>query len=264
MSDRRYRQPLRSQGLPIVLACALAASLGGCASLRMSDLLRFGSSQAACESNAWPTKVMGSVQRAKKQSYIPVHAEEQSYEPEVEESPAPIAESKPEPLVENSSVSEQAAEAGPSATPPAPPQPAVENAPTAEPQQDVIARLQQPVAPPRPPSPEVVEVCGATDTACQDQLMTLLADPLHKWINAKPTSRDERTGVRILAYRVLTPVLACDDLRRGLRETQAAAAGKDSGATQPEATENGKSLEWVQLLRRSVNLELKAEIDKRC
>ncbi len=92
----------------------------------------------------------------------------------------------------------------------------------------------------------------------------MLADPLHKWITEKPTPDEDRTGVRILAYRVLAPVLACEDLRRGVKETEAVAAGIDSGATQPLTTKTGKSLEWVQLLARAVKLELKVEILKRC
>lgn len=285
MSDGRYRQPLRRQGLPVALACALAASLGGCASFRMSDL-GFGSSQAACRSDTWPTQVMGSVQHADTQPDLaePVADDgpgrvaeysftEDSSEPVAEQSAEPVAQSPKVVVEENSSVSEPAAEASPSAEPQsaAPQPPPVAEPPTPEPPQDVIAKLPEPVAPPPPPpTPEVVEVCGATDKACQDQLTALLADPMHKWIKAKPTSRDDRTGVRILAYRVLTPVLACEDLRRGLQETRAAAA--TSGAAQPEATEEAskdaaesdRSLEWVQLLHRAVELELKAEIEKRC
>ena len=149
-----------------------------------------------------------------------------------------------------------------------PPEPAAP--PPAEQHPDVAVALpQQPAAPPRPkPSPEVLEVCGATDTACQDQLTALLADPLHKWIKEKPTSHDQRTGVRTLAYRVLAPVLACDDLRQGVRETEANAANigsqAKSGATPPAGPEAGKSLEWHQLLSRAVKLELQSEIAKRC
>lgn len=293
MSDGRYHHPLRRQGLPVALACVLAASLGGCASFRMSDL-GFGASQAACRSDTWPTQVMGSVQHADTQPDIPEPVvddgpgrvaeysftddssgpvAESSSEPVAEQSAEPVEQSPRVVVEENSSVSEPAAEASPSDEPQsaAPQPPPVTEPPTPEPPQDVIAKLPEPVAPPPPPStPEVVEVCGATDKACQDQLTALLADPMHKWIKAKPTSRDEPTGVRILAYRVLTPVLACEDLRRGLQETQAATAS--SGAAQPEATEeaskgaaeSGRSLEWVQLLRRAVELELKAEIEKRC
>ncbi len=157
------------------------------------------------------------------------------------------------------------------ALPPPPVAPPPEDkSPAVEPHPDVAVALPpEPAAPPRPkPSPEVIEVCGATDTDCQDDLMTLLADPLHKWIKEKPTSHDERTGVRALAYRVLTPVLACDDLRQGVRETKAIAADIGSetepGTTSPAATKESKSLEWVQLLSRAVKLELQLEIAKRC
>ena len=240
MSDRGYRHRLGSQSLPIALACTLAVSLGGCAT--WGDLGRWGSvkdSQAACRSDTWPTKVLASVQRAEPKSDIP------------EDYSEPAAD-------DNVLVSLQ------SDTPPLPvekPAPAVQ-------QPEVVVQPPEPVAPPSPPkpppSPEVEAVCGVTDVACQDELTALLSDPLHKWIKEKPTSQEDRSGVRMLAYRVLTPVLACDDLRRGLRDTEAIVAGIDSGATQPPATENGKSLEWVQLLGRAVKLELKSEIEKRC
>lgn len=261
MSDRRYYHLLRSHALHVALACTLAACLGGCSTLTMSDLIAFGAPQASCRTDEWPTQVMGSVQRAKTKSDMPAPVVKErservaAYTSErgAEESFEPVA--KVEPLAENSSVSTPAAETKPGAMPPA--------ATSPQPQHDVIARAQQPAAPPRlPPSPEVVEVCGANDEACQDQLMTLLADPMHKWIDAKPTPRDNRTGVRILAYRVLTPVLACDDLRKGLREASRAPAA-DSGTTEG-AEETGKTSEWVQLMRRSVILELKSEIEKRC
>ncbi len=238
MSDRGYRRLLRSQSLPIALACTLASSLGGCAT--WADLGRLASlkdsSQASCRSDSWPTKVMGAVQRAEARAEI----SEDSYEPVAAESV--VVALQPE-------------------TPPLP----VAKAPPAEPTREVIVHVPEPVAPSRPPpSPEVQAVCGATDTACQDQLAAMLADPLHKWIREKPTPHDERSGVRLLAYRVLTPVLACDDLRQGVREAEAITEGIESGAMQPGVTENGKSLVWVQLLGRAVKLELKAEIEKRC
>lgn len=292
MPYRRHR--LRSQGLPVVLACALAASLGGCASFRM-PILGFGASQAACTSDTWPTEVMGSVQRAETETDVtvsddnpPARVAEYSYEP-VQDSVAPVTQDQPEPAAEpspepvaksapvveeDSSISvapdatqhlaekdQQAIAETPPVdmpTPAAPAQPPAATAPTAEPQQDV-ARLPEPTPPAPPPPPEVVEVCGPTDKTCQEQLAALLADPVHKWIKAKPTAQDERTGVRILAYRVLTPVLACDDLRQGVRESEAPPPDASG-----EAAQSGRSPEWVQLLRRAVELELKAEIAKRC
>jgi hypothetical protein len=107
-------------------------------------------------------------------------------------------------------------------------------------------------------------MCGASDTACQDELTALLGDPAHAWMSTQPTPREERSGVRILAYRVLAPALTCEDLRRGLLETLSDTGEAPSEATPPEAPEGGKSLAWVQLLRRAVELELRSEIDKRC
>jgi len=258
MSDRRYRNLLRSKGLPVALACALAASVGGCSTWHS---LGFGSardSQAACQSDSWPAKVMASVQRAEPQpaDYVAEDHSGDVAEYTLDDTPQDTPQDAP-PVTPQEMPQSVA------------PQPAPEHKPpTVEPQPDVAVALPpEPVVPPRPtPSPEVIEVCGATDTACQDQVMAMLADPLHKWIKEKPTSRDERTGVRALAYRVLAPVLACDDLRRGVREITATAAGFDSGgnsqATQP--ADGSKSLEWVQLLNRAVKLELQAEIAKRC
>jgi hypothetical protein len=298
MSDRRYCHPLRSKSLPVALACALAVSVGGCSTWPGAmGFGAFGQSQAACRSDdgsdAWPAKVMASVQRAETKSGSSDYVADYS----LDDTPKDTA---PEPVQEKSQVAapepaQETAQGLPedippdipqsvAPTPPAevqspvvdepsdiaiehPPEPA---APTVEQPPDVaVAVPPPPVAPPRPePSAEVIEVCGATDTACQDQLTALLADPLHKWIKEKPTPHDERTGVRTLAYRVLAPVLACEDLRQGVRETEAIAAGidsgADSGAAQPAARGEGKSLEWVQLLNRAVKLELKAEIEKRC
>jgi hypothetical protein len=307
MSESPSRYSLRRSGLPIALACALAAALGGCST--------FGWQDASCRSdNSWGTKVFGSVQRAEAESDMPPYSSEPRYdrrpprqervamhEPETieqsypeestrhltddtvpaaeatpEPTPEPFAEESPEPPAEESTeppaemTHEEPAEVGPeppvamtepapqvpSASPP-PAAPSVEppaaQAPKVAPQEKV-ARLPETVPPQPPPSPEVVKVCGADDTACQKQLTALLDDPLHKWIREKPTARDQSTGARLLAYRVLMPKLACDDLRHGRRETRAAHA-ETPAAEQPEA---------VQLLRRAVNLELKAEIDKRC
>ncbi len=284
MSDRRFYHLLRGQGLPIALVCALVAALGGCSTLRISDLVRFGS-PASCQSDAWPTKVFGSVQRSKSHANVAEPVAEYSYEPPEDNGSEHVAEAhtyaeplkaappqvpvaKPPPVAPLAPVAkapavEQQSNVVPEPPPAEPQSNVVPKPPPAEPQHDVVAHLPEPVLP-RPPSPEVVEVCGAADTACQDQLAALLADPLHKWIKAPPTSHDDRTGLRILAYRVLTPVLACEDLRRGLRETESAAADVGSEATTPEATEGAKTLKWVQLLRRAVNLELKSEIHKRC
>jgi len=300
MSESTSRHSLRSTALPIALACALAAGLGGCATFRMSDLVRFGRSPASCHSDAWPTQVMGSVQRVDTASDIPEYEPEPTYEPakkRKKHKPKRVAEHHPapvtEPMVEErtkqlpddtvpsrESAPEEPAKMGPeppaeisaepaphvpSALPP-PAAPTVEppaaQAPKVEPQEEV-ARLPEPVPPRPPPPPEVVKVCGATDTACQEQLAALLADPLHKWIGEKPAPRDESTGARLLAYRVLAPILACEDLRHGRRETQAAIADSE-GAKQPEGAENDRSTEWIQLLRRAVNFELRAEIRKRC
>lgn len=291
MPDRRSRLPLRSKGLPIALACTLAAGLGGCSTFGAPAI--FGAQTAECRSDAWPTQVFGSLQRTEladisepvaayrsepvkrsssKRAAKRVAREraepvtDHGFEPTVtvssepltekrseegveEPKPWTVTESKPVAVAENSSVSQPAVEAPPSAEPAAP----AEQPGEPETPQD-SARPQEPVVPPRPqPSPEVIAVCGADDTTCQDQLTALLADPLHKWIDEKPAQEDS-TGVRILAYRVLTPVLACEDLRKGLRETAAA----------PDEAQSDGSEGALQLLRRSVNLELKAEIAKRC
>jgi hypothetical protein len=281
MSDRGNHHLLRSQGLPVALACALAASLGGCSTLRMPDFGLLGSSQAACSSNEWPTKVFGTVQRAETQSEPPEDYSQPVAvaESTPEESTPPLPSAKaprveqphdevvhlPEPVAPPPVAPVAPAPAAPvaPAEPIAPEVPAVPETPAAP------AVAPPPAAPPRqPPSPEVEAVCGAADVSCQDQLTAMLTDPLHKWIQEKPTSHNDRTSVRILAYRVLAPVLACEDLRRGVQEAEATAAGKnagkESGATPPGATESGKSLEWEQLLGRAVKLELKAEIEKRC
>jgi hypothetical protein len=285
MSESTSRYSLR-QGLPIALACALAAGLGGCSTFGFGGL-------QACHSDSWPTQVMGSVQRADTASDVPEYEPEPEYEP----TPERVAEHQPAavapPTVDESTkhlpddtvpametAPEEPAKMGPEApaemsaeaapqvpsTLPAPAAPSVEppaaQGPKVEPQEEV-ARLPEPVPPRAPPPPEVVMVCGATDTACQEQLAALLADPLHKWIREKPTPRDESTGARLLAYRVLAPILACKDLRHGRRETQAAIADSE-GATPAESTETDRSTEWIQLLRRAVNFELRAEIRKRC
>jgi hypothetical protein len=267
MSDRGNRRILRSPGLPAAVACALAAGLGGCSTLRMPDFGLLGSSQTSCTSSEWPTKVYGSTQRSDYQSE-PVYSE-----------PAAVAQTTPEVEVEAEPLPPPPPKAPATEPPhndaaqiaePVAPSPAVPEAPVApvvpEPQAPVAP--QPPAAPPRqPPSPEVEAVCGAADVSCQDQLTDLLADPLHKWIREGAATRKERTSVRILAYRVLAPVLACEDLRAGVKEAEATAAGPNAAhgaGTEAAGAANGKGLEWEQLLGRAVKLELKAEILKRC
>lgn len=311
MTESPSRLSLRSRGLPIVLACALMGGLGGCASFRMPDFVSFGGSQS-CHSDTWGTKVMGSVQRADTETYVPDYEPEPEPKPKrkrraerkhervaenhapvappiVEETTKPLpeesapavevrpepplaetppetpAETQPAPLAETSPA--PLAEARPEPTPNTLPPPAApaEQPPAAQTSkqpQEEIARLPEPIPPRLQPPPEVVKVCGPNDKVCQDQLTALLSDPVHKWIGEKPTAKQQSTGVRLLAYRVLTPVLACDDLRRGREETEAATA--DSEAAAPEAGETYKTQDWTRLLRRAVNLELKAEIAKRC
>lgn len=254
MSDRGFRRLVRSQSLPITLACTLAAGLGGCSTFGSPAPAQWGSlkgSEVACSSDNEPTKVFASVQRVQPQSWTPEDdnepftAENVVVTPEPPEPPSPpAAAATPTPPTPESKI------------PPIEPQP----------QEKTIALLPTPPPPPpRPePSPEVIAVCGAEDVACQDQVMAMLADPLHKWIGKSPTPEEDRSGVRILAFRVLAPVLACDDLRKGLRETEAAVAGIDMGASRLDANAGEKGSEWVQLLGRAVKLELQAEIRKRC
>lgn len=259
MSDHRHRPLLRRRGLPVALACALAASLGGCASWSGYGSLK-DNAQAQCESDKWPTAVMGSVQH--NASYTPTDDYAEVYvdkappappEPErADDVEVPVTETeqdswsdtvtKPEPGIE---------------PPPAPPEVTI---PEVE-EERQVAVLPEPVAPqPPPPMQEVIDVCGAEDEACQRQLMDLLSDPLHKWIKEKPQPAQEST--RLLAFRVLTPVLACGELRRGLAEAEALTA--DPAGAQPDASDSGIGSDWVQLLGRAVQLELKAEIEKRC
>ncbi len=276
MSDRTSRFSLPRSSLSIVLASVLAAGLGGCATFRMGDLVNFGGAQS-CKSDAWGTEVMGSVQRVSTEPDIPYQPEPKytrvaEREPEwtVEARPAPIveeptrqlpedsvpaAESKPEPPLSESQPA-PLAEARPEPAPSTQPSPAPPSAEPSEaqspPVEEKVARLPEPITPKPEPLPEVVKVCGPNDTECQEQLAELLSDPVHKWIGQRPTPEQQETGVRLLAYRVLTPVLACDDLRKARDETEG--PGPDEAASE----------EWMQLLRRAVNLELKAEIAKRC
>lgn len=269
----------RRQGLPIVFACTLAASLGGCSTFGMPDL--FGlDSRASCSSDSWPTQVMGSVQRAETPWVTRRYPAEERYEPTDDNEAAPVERYEPperiakesaEPVIPSPPAAQEipeppvakeptgpVAETPPAAAPPPPPEQPPAVTPPAE-------QPPEPAAPPpSQPSPDVVKACGAADTACQDALTTLLADPAHKWIRAQPTPDEERTGVRILAYRILAPTLACEDLRWGLLETLAETGENQPEAPPPEATEGSKNLAWVQLLRRQVEQELRAEIAKRC
>jgi hypothetical protein len=287
MTETPSSHSLRGNRLHIVLACAATAVLGGCST--------FGGWQGeSCRSNSWPTQVMGSVQRVHAASGAPESEAEPEYPPPAERKPqrvaeywpeavsapameeveegtrqlpkdsVPAAEARAEPLAETSPtpLAETRPEPAPSARP-APASPAEPPSAAQSPKvEEKTARVPEPVPPPALP-PEVVKACGPTDTACQEELAALLADPLHKWIREKATERSQTTGARLLAYRVLTPVLACDDLRQGRQETEAAIADTER-ATPPEAAENHRSTEWIQLLRRAVNLELTAEIEKRC
>jgi outer membrane biosynthesis protein TonB len=308
MSDRRYRRLLRSH-LPIALACALAVSVGGCSTWR--QWAQFGSlkdSQAACQSDAWPTKVMASVHRETSSSTYDEGAKDDSgyvADYTLDDMPEERPREPFQETFEEQPVEEQAEPMGPPAPPevklseiepqPSPPEvppqappataeqqtapqvlpPAVEPQPAPEAQPltpeadtdtDIAVVLPPgPATPSRPtPSPEVIEVCGADDEACQDQVMAMLSDPLHKWIRTEPTPDEQRTGARALAYRVLTPVLACDDLRQGVRETEAVVADMEAAEPDAEQAGTGKSLEWLRLLNRAVKLELRAEIERRC
>jgi hypothetical protein len=297
MSNRAYRRFLRSRSLPIAVACTLAASLGGCATFGTQQ-----GSQVACRDDVPQTKVFASVQRASAQShdvddYMPTDdnpepfaSEPNAWVPVTPEPPAEnnviavlpeppppeanIPAAEPEPPLQPELPAAPVPSVEPQAQTPVEPAPAVtvQPQPPAKPQEQTIARVPDPVAPPPPPEPpqEVVEVCGPDDIACQEQLADMLGDPLHKWIKEKPTPEEDRTGVRVLAYRALAPALTCGDLRHGLRETESLVSGIDLGASQlpgaakPPAGANDKDSEWVQLLGRAVRLELKAEIAKRC
>jgi hypothetical protein len=259
MSDHRDRPLLRRRGLPVALACALAASLGGCASWSGFGSLKDGA-QAQCESEEWPTAVMGSVQH--NASYTPTDDYDEVYvdktpdtppAPErAEEDEVTVTETKPDDW--SDTVTKPEVEAEP---PPVPPEVAI---PEVE-EERQVAVLPEPVAPqPPPPMQEVIDVCGAEDEACQQQLANLLSDPLHKWITEKPQPAEGTT--RLLAFRVLTPVLACGDLRRGLAEAEAVTA--DIEGAQPQTSDGTVNSDWVPLLGRAVQLELKAEIEKRC
>lgn len=115
-----------------------------------------------------------------------------------------------------------------------------------------------------PPSPEVIAMCG-TDRDCQGGVTSLLADPVRKWIKSGGTHDDYRTGVRVLAFRVLRPQLDCEELTQGIHETEVMTAG----STRTEAPDSSKpaaekTLQGVQLLARAVKVELEAEYKRRC
>ena len=85
MPHQTPRLGLRRRGLPLALACALAAGVGGCSTWRMHDLAWFGSSRSYCTSDeAWPTKVKGSLQRAETGWETTRYEPEERSEPEAE------------------------------------------------------------------------------------------------------------------------------------------------------------------------------------
>ena len=117
---------------------------------------------------------------------------------------------------------------------------------------------------PTPPSPEVIAMCG-TDKDCQGGVTRLLTDPARIWIKSGGTDEGYRTGVRVLAFRLLRPQLDCDELAQGIHETEAMIAGR-AGTEAPDSSEpkTEKKLQGVQLLARAVKVELEAEYKRRC
>jgi hypothetical protein len=121
-----------------------------------------------------------------------------------------------------------------------------------------------PVAPPtsKPSvSPEVVAACGAKDVPCQEQLTRLLEDQSRSWVAVGPTEDESRSGVRIIAFRVLMARLTCTELIQGLHEAESILA---EGTAQPPGIEADARSMSVQLLTRVVRGELESIIKQRC
>ena len=92
-----------------------------------------------------------------------------------------------------------------------------------------------------------------TPEACAVQLKKLVDDPRRDWIGQPQSADAYANGTRLFAYRALRKKLTCNELKRALEDTVAAASSLQSPRH-----------DRARVLTTAVSQELKAEQSRRC
>jgi hypothetical protein len=100
-----------------------------------------------------------------------------------------------------------------------------------------------------PPQPDSCP----TPQECALELKRLVSDPNRDWIGRPQSADAYANGTRLFAYRILRKKLTCEELHRGLADTETA-----SSSLKEPRYQRARPLA-VEVLR-----ELKAEHTKRC
>ena len=102
------------------------------------------------------------------------------------------------------------------------------------------------------PTPAESGACP-TPEKCAAQLRKMVSDPRRDWIGQPQSADAYANGTRLFAYRALRKKLTCNELKRAIEDTHAAASSLQSPRH-----------ESARALTGAVAQELKGEQGKRC
>lgn len=119
--------------------------------------------------------------------------------------------------------------------------------------------------PPPQPVPGSQLSCMTGDTACEQRLSALVADPTRVWVFAPPQPADYVSGVRLLAYHRLRDKITCTELKFGIQEAVATRDHLAVAGTSSAIGAGGMAkVEFVKDLAATIQKDLAAMLATKC